>query len=567
MKKIRFYSRRIAVLCITTVCLCSAVLAGTVADSVDIFRVFMASYSADGKLIETQIQTESAEERPSFSRFPENADHVKIFALDENLRPLWEPDTVKIGEQGSVKCIYEVIATPQYYFGDADESTGRLDCGYEAIQFRIVSGDSRYISTPDVFTVDFSLLGLEGKADDYILSHFEMDIIPGTGELLSAKPLMKKVSTSNVSLGTLSSNTQHSYYGEPGQGTAKRLSGEITFEGNTAYFYNAPESYIGTPLPEWLDDYQAYEFRNSENIEFIDIRLQRRNPSEHEIRVQNAFPAAYNGDDYFKSESEDLVAYLTQIYTGGYYSADFYDVNGDDRYDYMLYKPYSVAIANTDTDYDFWTDGIETSPEGTSVIYTNGADISGKPFENGDYILGYFDQRSNTIEVAEVLKKTVGTITDIDPWTGMITLDNQTTLSADTAWKYIGKDPYNDTTAYEMLLSEDFNVNYVMAESPLLYSSSLGQTCEFYTLENIVFAYGVPVVNPCENILFVTMDANGQSFGKGNFDPATGSRTHYAYAWVDGALKYVPLNVNADIYPKIYDYEYNAVTRPGRRLL
>ena len=52
-------------------------------------------------------------------------------------------------------------------------------------------------------------------------------------------------------------------------------------------------------------------------------------------------------------------------------------------------------------------------------------------------------------------------------------------------------------------------------------------------------------------LIVVTEDEDGNWIETGSFNSATGEKTTYVYAWVDGALKWVAIDTDADVWPEL----------------
>ena len=439
---------------------------------------------------------------------------------------------------------YQAVATPNYTFGES-ETTKSL--GYDAVLFNYV-GEER-TDAPAQFYAAAEDLALDGELDDYIMSHFTMyvtlDDDDAVEEILYAEPLMNSKTVNEIKLETLSSNTAYSYYDDSAD-NAKRLSGKVLIDGKEAYFYNAPYSYATPTYPTGASDTDKYDLRNEKNLKFISMALLGDvDDAEYSYTLDN-INFVDNDDEYFTTDSVTLIEALSQVYTGGLYEATVYDVDGDGLYDYINYMPYSFAIVDTDDDYTFEEDGIDEN-----VIYTNEAVVEGAEFADEDFILGYFNQAANYIKVAQVIEPVTANIVDI----------NNTSIELSTGEKVAVKDGWKLVANYASdvnLADEGYvlkQIDWTEFDNLLSAAAYDADDAKFYIYDGVVlFQEGVESkVTFDSNLIIITPDEDGVVYETGTFNAATGKKTTYAHAWVDGELKYVPINTDADIYPSIKD--------------
>ena len=461
---------------------------------------------------------------------------------------------------------YEVVATPKYAFGEEKETTS--DLGYDAILFNKVDEDSETKDAPAQFYADVKDLALDGSADDYIMGHFNMfvtlDDDNDIDEILYAESLMTKKSVSDIKLETLTSNAKYSYY-DNNNNNAKRLSGKAIIDGKEAYFYNAPYSYAKPTYAAGSSDAQKYTARNADNLKFI-TRKTIGNLDDHEytFELSNPFRAvptrtdatgAVVIDEYCMDYSEALVETLKQVYTGGLYEADVYDVDGDGLYDYINYMPYSFYFVDDNDSYTFNSEGYTVDGK---TVYINEAVIEGEKIKDEDFVLGYFDKDANYIKAAKVIEAVKATVTDIKKSTNTITLSTGDKVSAIDAWKLVAN--YNEDAD---LAAKGYVVNDVdwaqlndkndlkSLVSAAAYDSD---SIKFYVYDGaVLFQEGVDSnITFDKNLIVVTPDEDEDDtyIQNGAFSATTG-RTTYVHVWVDGTEKWVPVDTEADVWPNI----------------
>lgn len=438
---------------------------------------------------------------------------------------------------------YQAIATPNYTFGAANETTSEL--GYDAIEFVYV-GDER-TDAPAQFYAAFEDLGLEGKADDYIMSHFTMYVILDSDdeieEILYAEPLMVKKNVTEIKLDTVATNTRNSYINvEEG---VKRLNGKVTLGDEVAYFYGAPYSYITPKYTTAMDDEDKYNARNEKNLVFIyKAVVGDAEDGEYRYAIEGGVDAGA-ADEYFEAGSVALIEALKAVYVGGPYEADIYDVDGDGIYDYILYMPYSVFFVDDDEDFTFFDDGGHDD-----YVYTNEAVVEGVEFKNEDLVIGYVDPAANYIKAVAVVEPIEGAITGIKKATGIITLNGETKVSVKDGWKVLANDIDLDAIDYVV---GDYEWNDFDA---LLNAGALdAKDAKFYVYNDmLLYQDGIDnFVTFDKNLIVVTPDEDGNVVETGAFNIATGKRTTYVHVWVGGETKYVPVDTDAEIAPSIKD--------------
>ena len=462
-----------------------------------------------------------------------------------------------------LKVEYEVVATPKYAFGAESETTS--DLGYEAILFNKVDvEDSETKDAPAQFYADVKDLALEGTADDYIMGHFNMfvtlDDDNDIDEILYAESLMTKKSVSDIKLETLTSNAKYSYYGD-NNNNAKRLSGKALIDGKEAYFYNAPYSYAKPTYGTKWDDAQKYNARNKYNLKFI-TRKTIGNLDDHEYTFnfvdKNMF-VTYAVDDEVDdncvADSETLVNVLKQVYTGGLYEADVYDVDGDGLYDYINYMPYSFYFVDDNDSYTFNTEGYTADGK---TVYINEAVIEGEKIKDEDFVLGYFNQDANYIKAAKVIEAVKATVTDIKKSTNTITLSTGDKVSAIDAWKLVANYNEDADLAGKGYVVNDVDWDQLNDKNDLksLVSAAAydSDSIKFYVYGGaVLFQEGVDSnITFDKNLIVVTPDEDeDDTYSQNGAFSATTGRTTYVHVWVDGTEKWVPVDTEADVWPNI----------------
>ena len=467
---------------------------------------------------------------------------------------------------------YQAIGTPNCAFEDGETTN---DLGYDAILFRAPDDNENPAEVKtNEFYADVKDLAIDGAADEYIMSYFKMyvtlDKDDAIDEILYAEPLLTKKSVKDIKLESLSSNKKGSYYtydynGEEYNG-AKHLSGKALMDGEAVYFFNAPYSYTQPTYAAGYTDAQKYAARNEKNINFINIELYEANKTDsgYKVTVQANPFSAVNDDEFFTDDSTALINAMTQVYTGGLYGADIYDVDGDGIYDYINYRPYSFAVVDTTTKKTFYKDGVKNGgADEAPTVYTNKAVATGASFADEDFVIGYFNKKANLIEIAAVVKPVVGAVKDISDANKTIVLSNGDKVSTSDVWKLV--ENYNNKAALEargylVSKTEFHNALFENLTRPAAYDS---KDAEYYVYNGVVlFSTGVESVNDFDGTLMIITEdeENDGKWYDSNFNNKTGKKTTYVHAWIEGELVYVPVVTDA-YYPEIKTNENTYVNK------
>ena len=450
---------------------------------------------------------------------------------------------------------YQAVATPNYVIGE-EETTKSL--GYDAILFDYVGEAVDQGDAPEQFYAAVEDLGIE-NADDYIMSHFTMYITldkeNNVEEILYAEPLMKVKTTSNIKFETLAGTNVAHYF--DGVDSAKLLSGKATVDGEAVYFFNAPYSYIKPVYGTGLEDWQKFDARNENNLVFIAKRSTDEEKGEYAWTIGapilgdptektldgNTYTTYFEVNGVYETYAVNLVAAMPEVYVGGYYEADLYDVDGDGVYDYIDYKTYSVVEIDTDDDAsEFFAD---------DVLYTGYeyANVEGVEVKDEDLVVAYIDEDSNYAKVIAVVEPVEAEIVDIAANKGTITLSNDAKVDVKGAWKFVVDVEALADVGYVV---KDYEFNTF---DGLLSAANYGEEGEFYVYNGVLLA--TDEINSTssldEKIAIITAPKTGDIVVT-NFNATLGANTTYVYAWIDGELMYVPAEIDTDeteIFPAI----------------
>ena len=447
-----------------------------------------------------------------------------------------------------VEVEYEVLATPNYYLGDAEPT---YDLGYDAIYVAKVE-DSEVnedaTEAPGAAYITAEELGVEAnELNNLFLGYVTMFVTVEDDEIekvLFADCNMTKKTVTDIKLGEVSSNKESSYFAES-DGEAKLLSGKLTADGEDIYVFNAPYSYAKATYATGSDAYTKYLARNEENLKAISFSMDEEDDQKlYTVTTADIVAPADEAtvtEGLFEAQALELLEKFYNVYYDGLYEADLYDVNGDGLYDYINYKPYTFFQVDADEDEYFEDSDFEEGENGVPYIYTNEATVLGAEFADEDYVVGYFSENLEVVKVAAVVKPVVDTVKGFKTNAGTITLGNGDKVDAVNSWKLF----YNpeaeivwdlDAKTAELVDGNDFFEQDILDEDEI----------EFYIYEGYLLKSGEVETNVkfAENLIIPT---DIKDVKEGPFDPTSGESTQYVYAYVDGTVKYVPVVIDEDI--------------------
>ncbi len=451
-----------------------------------------------------------------------------------------------------VEVEYDVIATPHYQLTGDSEAT--YDLGYDAIYAQKtedseVNADATEAPGAVYFTP--AELGVEAdELDTLFLGKLTTFVTVDDDEIekvLFADVNMTKKTVTELTLGEVSSNKASSYFdGED----AKLLSGKITAGEDVFYAFNAPYSYAEETYATGSSAYEKYQTRNTKNVGTIEFAKYTDGDVDYfEATVADRLVADTAEEDWssdytFADEAAALAGALANVYNKGYYEADLYDVDGDGLVDYINYTPYVLFQVDADEDEYFEDSDFTAENNDVPYIYTNEATVLGEDFADEDYVIGYVDEDLEIVKVAAVVKPVVDTIANYKKATGVLTLGNGDKVDAvSAAWKF------GELTGDDLVFDVDAAIEEAVADNALFTADVLDEEeREFYIYDGVlVYTEDVDSnVKFTENLIIPTdiKDPRAQ------FNAEAGEDTWYVYAWIDGAVKYVPVETE-DVLPAV----------------
>lgn len=334
---------------------------------------------------------------------------------------------------------FVVRETSHYAFNDSKLSTEYKPTEDENGEgtMLLVAVDARNQKIDSLYTTAAEL-GLSGSADNYIMAELTLfykydDEDNKIANIYHAKGAVDKLSANSFTYGKIpttdiKSDPENRYYATTR--TSNRMDGLIEVSGKQLYFYDAPYSFLSPSYSGCVDEADRYAERNKDNSLFIDLQC---------LDVEDGLYSWYITDDRFASKDGydteldgKFALKLSNARTGGVYSVDIFDPDGDGRYEYMWYKPATFGQMIMDDDYNLYDDGIDydyvpstrnaNDPKSKPQIYANGATLSGAAFNDEDFVVAYVNQEANMIHIHGVAKGREGTITVSRPATGSLSL-------------------------------------------------------------------------------------------------------------------------------------------------
>lgn len=454
---------------------------------------------------------------------------------------------------------YQVLATPNFQVAGASEATYEL--GYPAIYVEATDADvnAEVDKLPASAYIEAEDLGLEAEAlNDLFLGYIKMFVtleeknnVNEIDKVLFFDCDMVEKTVNDLKLETVAADKADSYFTGS---KAKLLTGKMTTGTETIYAYNAPYSYT---KPE--TDSSTYKAKNEDNIKKISFtKFEDDDVVYYEATLGDYLVGALNTEatDNYKAAAEELIKELEQVYYGGLYEADLYDIDGNGIYDYIQYKPYSLFVVDSDEDYSFldYNDMADVtskteanSGEALPYVYTNEATITGVEFKDEDVVIGYYNTDADLVHVAAVLKPTVSTVKTYKSSKGTITLSNGDVIDAVSAWKYVAN---YSTITNDIVVDAKDELNAQVAASPLFTPAILDNNdeIEFYVYNDVLLYYtAVDEVSKFSGNLIIP---NNNKPINEVFSPELGNTFTYINVYVDGKEKYVPIETK-DIYPAI----------------
>lgn len=466
--------------------------------------------------------------------------------------------------------------TTHYAFNDTKDSTAYKpteDTAGENTVLLVATEDDQKIGS---FYSNFEELGIDGSADDYIMSHVTVyytydEKDKKVEKVLFAQPLLQKASANTATYGSVSADrvkgdVEHFY--APSTAERPRMDGSMTVAGKTLYFYDAPFSFLKPSYNGCTTDDDKYAVRNEDDTLLIDLMCTDLDKGLYtyyirDERFASKDGAVKDGDTWIAgSLNRKFADFFTQVRTNGIYAMDIYDPDGDGRYEYMWYKPASFGKIDMDDDYDF-TDFDEYKSNGPVIekvknvvsggltempkIYANGATIDGAEgttFRDGDFVGAYLNGDANYIYIFGSAQAKKGTISNYNSTTGTVTIGNQ---SFRTPYQYLYFNKYFQRASKNYDSGADLNI----FKSVLLVPSALDTEVILYTYnhrENNVVYYeiisgkstysGEQILIPLEYETTAT------------FDNKTKKTYQYLNVWVNGKEEYVKIDVD-ECYPEL----------------
>ncbi len=475
---------------------------------------------------------------------------------------------VEVGE-------FVVRATPKYCFND---SAANLE--YEPL-YDIFDADNLHLVATDEdepvnqFYTEFAGIGLSGKADDHIMTTVKVYY---TYKTVNDSNVIDEVYFVSNQLQTIETNEAKVTY-KTVKTDKDRLTGTsyadpegyLTVGGEKIYFFDAPYSYIKPNYSVADNEDERYWLRNEKNVKFIDImKLDTE---------EDTF--CYYITDKTADTAEEFYLAMPRVLANGVYKMKFYDVDGDDVYEYLHYMPATFGKMDGNEDKIFSDDmegnePIFETPKGdvseldlnfVPTIYYNEAVVKGESFFDGDFVIAYLNPEANIIDVVAVIPPYNGYISYVRQPSGYFKMDGK---QFNTAYTYRTVEHLNGGAGCckPDPMSSSFNyhvtsdVNYF---KELTSATAIGEQFDIYAYNcagrNNVLYYkhtgGKRLGYASDNLIIALRDkenlSEGEYWTESKFDGKLGERSHYTKVWLNGKETYVALNID-ESYP---EFEYN----------
>ena len=356
--------------------------------------------------------------------YDENGDAIGIHS--KGTRPYNKYDTVASKVFGVEKVTEYIVATPNYTidgYDEIDEKDGEMvtfAADKDGVFAMDPDDDNLNVDEYALGTIEFAELGLEGKADDYFMAGIELFIKKDGSEkkVIGATSLMTKktVSGKDVKFGTVSGTADKNYYTnkeiedagfevaadaeDDAKSDYKRLNGLITIDGVATYVFNAPYSYA---KPEKLEDIDA------DNVNLVGLYTYNGNAEEEDEDLEEKYVYTYieGISNFFKKNDADcaFLGIIGSAYLGALYEVEVYDIDGDGRYEFIDYRPYSLAIVDDEEDA-FLSDNNGADFLADKKLYIDRTIMKGEKVADEDIVVAYVNPVANFADVKAVLKGT-----------------------------------------------------------------------------------------------------------------------------------------------------------------
>ncbi len=461
---------------------------------------------------------------------------------------------------------FVVRATPKYCFNDSYDSDEYvpLDDYFEEDNLQLVAVESD--EPVGEFFAEFENCGLDGKADDFIMSHVKVyytyETKNGSNEVtdvLFVSDSRRTLETNNATFTFTTGNSAENYLGTS---TNKDPEGYLTINNEKIYFFDAPYSYIQPDYSVTDSEDERYLLRNEKNVKFIDLKC---------IDTENE-TFGYYITDKTTDTPEEMYKTLIRVFSRGAYNMKFYDVDGDGVYEYLHYMPAIFGQMDSDEDFVFMDDMPEDAPvyedkkdageldlKTMPKIYYNEATVLGESFFDGDFVIAYINPEANIIDVFDVVTPYNGYVASVKQPSGSFKMDGTTFTTAysyrvvenlesdgrskDFAFGYHSSSDINyfATLTSASAIGEEFDVYaYKMfGYSNVLYYEHKGDSKLGYSKDEII----IPVYDE-ENV------SGGNVLLETKFDGKLGTRVTYAKVYLNGKETFVPLDID-EMYPEL----------------
>ena len=521
---------------------------------------------------ETGVQVENSKVRPIG-----NADGSVEYVIETGVENLTLAEYVYDVEVGE----FTVRATPKYCFND---SADKLD--YEPT-YELFDKDNLLLVAKEQgeplseLYAEYEDMGLTGKADDHIMTTVKLyytyeteDGVNKLDKIYFASNMLQTIETTDAKLTFKEPKNSNDYLTGT---TNKDPEGYVTVNNEKIYFFDAPYSYIKPNYSVTDNEDQRYWLRNEKDVKFIDI-MKLDNTEEDTF--------CYYITDTTADTPEAMFLAMPRVFAYGVYKMKFFDVDGDNVYEYLHYMPATFGMMDGDEDREFSEDMEGNAPlyeratgdvsemdlDFVPTIYYNGATTKGASFFDGDFVIAYLNPAAGIIDVHAVVTPYKGYVSYVRKPNGYFKMDGKQfniaycyrTVENLNTGNPNGPKPnsfsYHSTADVESFaaltkadaIGEEFNIyayNIAGRNNVLYYKHTGGKRLAFSADKLIIPLYDE------ENL------SGGDYWTESKFDGKLGERSHYTKVLLGGKETFVPLATD-EMYPKLQynDGRYNMST-------
>lgn len=492
-------------------------------------------------------------------------DGEKVYAVEtRTVHPTFAEEfyDVEVGE-------FVVRATPKYCFNDSktSEDYKPLYDMFDSDNLHLVAKESD--EPVSEFYTEFEGLGLTGKADDQIMTtvkvYYTYKTTDGSNEvdeIFFASNMLQTIETNTANVTYKTVRNADDYL----MGTSNaEPEGYLTVSDRKIYFFDAPYTYIKPNYSAASTEDERYWLRNEKDVKLINIMRLDTDEDTYSYYI--------TGED--THTAEDMYLSLIRVFSRGAYKMKFYDVDGDDVYEYLHYMPGTFGKMDADEDMTFSEDMEGNVPvlvdakgdvsdmdlKKIPTIYYNDASLRGESFFDGDFVIAYLNPEANLIDVQTVVTPFKGYVSYIRRNSGIVKMNGK---NFSTAYTYrTVENLYTGNSSTPKPNRFDYHTTSCVSDfANLTTADAIGEEFELYAYSafgqnNILFykhTGGKRLGFSADKLIIPLRDEDALSGGKywteSHFDSSIDGRAHFTKVWLNGEERFVSLNID-EMYPRL----------------